>query len=44
MLGIVWVDREIRLDSRYRSRADIYRAIDPYMESAVRLLFLLLRD
>ena len=41
MLGIlVGVDREIRLDSRYRSRADIYRAIDTYMESAVRLLFL----
>jgi hypothetical protein len=29
---------------RYRSRADIYRAIGTYMESAVRLLFLLLRD
>ena len=40
MLRIVRVDREIRLDSGDRSRADIDRAIDANMESAVRLLFL----
>ena len=40
MLRIGRVDREIRLDGRRRSRADIDRAIDANLESAVDLLFL----